>query len=110
MPGAAARSAPRSSSTRLRVLGHQSKPRRGVAPHRAEIRLDRPKSLLAQRIDAARALAPLLDESGILQEPEVERDRRTADWELVCELADRPRSLRQKPEDRAALGVAEGLE
>jgi hypothetical protein len=72
-----------------------------------------PEGIDARRIqfvDPAIAGGPIDDEAGVLQDPQMLGDGRTADREVAGELAHRLRAVQQAFEDRAARRITERVE
>ena len=63
-----------------------------------------------ESVDATGALGLLDDEAGLLEQPQVPRDRRAADGQGLRELADRPAVAREELDDGAPMRVPEGIE
>jgi hypothetical protein len=63
-----------------------------------------------QPVDPARALGVLVDETGLLQQPEVPGHRRPADRQLLREGTDRARRVAEEGEDATPVRVTEGRE
>ena len=88
----------------------QPEPAGRVAPDAEEVVLHRAQAVVLQVVDPAGALGALAHQPGVLEQPQVARDRRSADRHRVGQLADRPVTGAEQPQDLAAVGVAERLE
>jgi hypothetical protein len=92
------------------VLGREPEARRRLAPHLLEVRARGRDALVVQAVEPPRPLGPRADEPRLLQQPEVPRDRRAADRQLVGELLDGAVAAREQLDDRPAVRVAERVE
>jgi hypothetical protein len=72
--------------------------------------VDLGERLGSEAVPASLRVATNLDESSLPQYPQVLRDARLAEPEVVDELPDRALSVPQKVEDRAACGLGYELE
>jgi hypothetical protein len=64
--------------------------------------------LRSRAVETLRPVAPFGDESRLLQDAKVLRDRRSGDVEAARDIADRELLARDEPKDLAAPGFAEG--
>src|SRR6185312_11424937 len=96
--------------TRVGVLGQDREAPAGLAPDVGEIRADRLDALLVEVVHAAGALRLLDHQPRVLEQPQMPRYGRTADRQLVGELPHRAATFAEQLDDRAAIGVAEGVE
>ena len=92
------------------VLGGETEAGRGVAPHLIEVARHRVEPLTSQRIDPPCADALVADQPGLLEQPQMMRDRGPGDRQDGCQLADGTRPVAEKRQDRATLWVAQRLE
>src|SRR5205823_7277822 len=94
----------------LGVLGHDAEARGRLTPHLLEVRADRLNALVAQLVDAPRAVRLVGHEPGLLQQPQVPGDRRPADRKLVGDLLNRAPAVAEDLHDRAPVGIPERIE
>ena len=98
------------SHSRSRVLGRDLEARARLAPDALEVGADRVDALVVQAVEPPRALGAVGDEAGLLEQPQVPRDGRAADRQLVGELADRAVAAAELLDDRPPVGVAQRVE
>ena len=97
-------------SGRVLALGGGLQPRQGARPHRLHIGADVLEPLGARRVPAPRALAPLVDQAGLEQDPQVLGDRLAGDVEALGDVARGALALGDEPEHLATTGLGEHLE
>src|SRR5215471_18595774 len=83
--------------------------RQGLVPELVELGAKGAHPRGVELVYAAVADGPVHNEPRLLQHLEVLGDGGPADRQLASKFADRPRTVRQKLEDRASGGVTEGV-
>jgi len=81
-----------------------------MGPEAIEVGAQRVDACGIQLVDSPISDRSIDDQVRVLQDPQVLRDRRTADREAARELADWLRPLKQTFEDRPAGGITERVE
>src|SRR4051812_25288898 len=87
-----------------------AKARGGVAPHLLEVGAHRLDARVVEAVEPAGALGAIRDQAGLLEQPQVARDRRPADRQRVGELAHGAVARPQRLDDGAAVWIAERVE
>ncbi len=78
----------------------------GLAPKALQIRSHDRQTVWIDAIDAPRANRPVNYEPGILEHPQMLRDRRPADWQLASKLDDRAGPIDEQLKYRLTCGIA----
>ena len=81
-----------------------------MGPELVEVVAQRCEACWIELVEPAIPGRAVRDEVCVLEDTEVLRDRRSADGEPPCEIADRERSIDQAEEDGSPGGFAEGVE
>ena len=91
-------------------LGGGLQPGQRRRPHRLQIGADVLEALGACGVPASRSLAPLVDEAGLEQDPQVLGDGLSRDVEALGDLPGGALAFGDEPEQLAAAGLGEHLE
>jgi hypothetical protein len=91
------------------LLGGPTKCVERLVPEAFEVLSDGREASVVNRVDAARPLSPVRDESHVLEDPQVLRHGRSAYRKRSRDLDNGKRSASKALEDRSAGCIAEGV-